>query len=347
VTGVGQNCVFLDPGGQGKGVVAFGGFDCGVAVHPSLNAPRTTRDKDRPRHLEQLHHQPVACVAVCDDGTGLVTGSCDGTIRIWALPRRSLQHAELQATLCGHAEAVRTLDVCPGFGVVVSGGADALVNVWELRTGQFLRCLPRHPAPVTSVSINSSTGDILTLAGFDLRLHTVNGVLTALSSLANVPRVMGHPPTSMVSTHCREWASRGIVAAVGHDNGAVTLWSIAPSTPSRSSDAGGSQRLGQDPAPSEQIETPASLESEGVEASGAAELTVTESARHVVRCREFELRQYLTPREDGGKAAVTALRVANRGSDLLAGDAAGALRRWTTLRLDQLSNEDLRTVLYS
>lgn len=71
----------------------------------------------------------------------------------------------------------------------------------------FARELPGHRNAISSVDTNSTNGNIVTLAGSELRVWTVNGRLLASCSVTALRR--GAPPTCGVSTACPDWQVRG------------------------------------------------------------------------------------------------------------------------------------------
>jgi WD40 repeat protein len=95
---------------------------------------------------------------------------------VWSLLKHSSHKSmSLQATLCGHAGEVLCLDLAPQIGNLLSGGADRVAILWDLRDFTAVRLLLGHTSPVTSVSINKRTGDMVTLAGVDMRIWSISG----------------------------------------------------------------------------------------------------------------------------------------------------------------------------
>jgi len=172
--GVGLDCTLVPP--SLVKYARFGSPDNGITFRVAVTTTRH-RDVDRVVSVhEQLHLAPVNCMVVEENGEMAVTGSKDSTIRLWSLTKASSQKAlSLLATLCAHTGEVLCLDLAPQTGSLISGGADRLAIVWDIREGCCQRYLPGHTAPVTAVSINKRTGDMLTLAGVDLRLWSVTG----------------------------------------------------------------------------------------------------------------------------------------------------------------------------
>ncbi|GAA5977982.1 hypothetical protein JCM11641_004347 [Rhodosporidiobolus odoratus] len=67
----------------------------------------------------------------------LVTGADDCKIRVWDLRSRECLHA-----LDGHVSVVRGLDVTRDGKMLVSGGRDKVVNVWDLERGVLRKTMP-------------------------------------------------------------------------------------------------------------------------------------------------------------------------------------------------------------
>ncbi|GAA6002933.1 hypothetical protein JCM10207_001903 [Rhodosporidiobolus poonsookiae] len=67
----------------------------------------------------------------------LVTGADDCKIRVWDLRSRECLHV-----LDGHVSVVRGLDVTKDGKVLVSGGRDKVVNVWDLERGVLRKTMP-------------------------------------------------------------------------------------------------------------------------------------------------------------------------------------------------------------
>lgn len=78
----------------------------------------------------------------------------------------------LQAILSGHAHDVISVVVSKEWSVIISGGRDGKVIVWDLNRLCYIRTLKHHKGPVTSLAISPTTGDIVT---------TDNGIMCTLS----------------------------------------------------------------------------------------------------------------------------------------------------------------------
>ena len=81
----------------------------------------------------------VSAVAVTPDGRRAVSGSDDGTLKVW-----DLEQGELLATLEGHGDSVRAVAVTPDGRRAVSGSDDRTLKVWDLEQGALLATLEGH-----------------------------------------------------------------------------------------------------------------------------------------------------------------------------------------------------------
>ncbi|KAF2492740.1 sulfur metabolite repression control protein-like protein SconB [Lophium mytilinum] len=79
----------------------------------------------------------------------MLTGSLDGTIRLWHIPSGRCVH-----TFFGHIEGIWAL--AADTLRLVSGAEDKMVKVWDPRTGKHERTFYGHSAPVTCVGLSDS-----------------------------------------------------------------------------------------------------------------------------------------------------------------------------------------------
>jgi WD40 repeat protein len=69
----------------------------------------------------------VNAVAVAPDGSWLVSGNYDGTVRIW-----DVATGKQRATFTGHTGSVNAVAVSPDGSWLVSGSDDGTVRIWHL-----------------------------------------------------------------------------------------------------------------------------------------------------------------------------------------------------------------------
>ena len=85
------------------------------------------------------HTDSVWAVALSRDGTRALTGSQDGTARLWdAATGKAL------ATLVGHTHMVRGVAFSPDGTRVLTGSDDNTARLWDVATGKPLAILAGH-----------------------------------------------------------------------------------------------------------------------------------------------------------------------------------------------------------
>jgi len=95
------------------------------------------------------HQNWVCSVAFSPDGTRLVSGSADRTIRLW-----DVSTGECLETLSGHSNWVMSVAFSPDGTRLVSGSADRTIKLWDVSTGECLETLSGHGHGVWSVAFS-------------------------------------------------------------------------------------------------------------------------------------------------------------------------------------------------
>jgi WD40 repeat protein len=93
------------------------------------------------------HSGYVNSVIWSPDGSKVVSGSEDKTIRIW-----HAASGTLTTTLRGHSTEVRSVAWSPDGSKVVSGSMDKTIRIWDGISGTLTTTLQGHSSGVTSVA---------------------------------------------------------------------------------------------------------------------------------------------------------------------------------------------------
>lgn len=124
--------------------------------------------QDQSRAVLLGHTLPVTSVKFSPDGSRIVSGSRDKTIRIWdtATARELL-------VVQGHTAHVLSVAYSPDGTRIASGSADRTARIWDAATGAEIKCFDGHPDRVTCVDF-SPDGDRLAIACADSTCRVVN-----------------------------------------------------------------------------------------------------------------------------------------------------------------------------
>lgn len=109
-------------------------------------------DHSAPKELVRLegHSDAIVSLAIAADGKRALSGSDDGTMRLWDLQNR----CEVRV-FAGHAGPVKAVAFAPDGKRLVSGGADRVVRVWDSESGKELGRFDKHGASVICVAFTA------------------------------------------------------------------------------------------------------------------------------------------------------------------------------------------------
>jgi WD40 repeat protein len=135
------------------------------------------------------HPHFVYCAAFSPDGTQIVSGSQDQTVRVWDASTGTILH-----TLQGHTGYISSVEVSLDGTRIVSGSHDHTVRIWDASTGVPIQTLEGHTDYVLSVAFSpdgtyvvSGSGD-KTIRVWDtstgIVLHTLGSHADEVNSVA-------------------------------------------------------------------------------------------------------------------------------------------------------------------
>jgi serine/threonine protein kinase len=140
----------------------------GVWRYQQSVAPTVDSETLEPMRSLIGHSSFVNCLAISPDGTTLVSGSADSTIKLWNLATG----ANLR-TLQGHSGYINAIDISPDGQTLVSGDANSTLKIWNLKTGALLHTLSGHSGYINAIDI-SPDGQTLVSASADGTLKVWN-----------------------------------------------------------------------------------------------------------------------------------------------------------------------------
>ena len=102
----------------------------------------------------KAHDGSVRCMAFSRDSKMLITGSRDNSIKIWDTAWN------VKYSLFGHVNTINCVLIDPSLRYAYSGGADALLKVWDLKKKGESRTLKKFARPINSVVVSLRGTDV-------------------------------------------------------------------------------------------------------------------------------------------------------------------------------------------
>lgn len=114
--------------------------------------------------VAEAHSGSVLSVAYSPDGSRIVSGSADNSIRLWDARTGAQLHV-----LLSHTKSVRSVAFSPNGKEILSGSDDLTVKVWDASTGACLETWKWHSGDVRSV-VYSPLGRHAASASYDSKV---------------------------------------------------------------------------------------------------------------------------------------------------------------------------------
>jgi WD40 repeat protein/transcriptional regulator with XRE-family HTH domain len=170
----------------------------------------------------QGHTSGIRCVQYSPDGQLLASGCRDGSIRLWSnylSPDRQPKPHVINSSaklLHGHTDFVWDIAFSPDGRLLVSGGLDGTLRLWNVQDGQSIDILEGHKHDVYGLAI-SADSQLLVSAGKD---HTVR--LWHLQSGRNLKTLRGYTG----GIHSLSLSSDDQMLASSGQNEMIQLWRL-------------------------------------------------------------------------------------------------------------------------
>lgn len=156
------------------------------------------------------HTESVTCVSFNSDGTLLVSGSADNTVRLW-----DVNTGMQKATLTGHEDTVNSVDFSPDDTMVASGSNDNSVRLWDV-SAETQEATLWHRYDVNCVQFRP---DGATLASADDDNYVRLWDIGTLTQKATLERFSG-------DVYSISFSPDGTTLAVAADQHYASLWDV-------------------------------------------------------------------------------------------------------------------------
>jgi len=158
------------------------------------------------------HTGYVPGVAYSPDGTKVLTGSHDGTAKLW-----DAETGDCIGTFIGHTSNVNSVAYSPDGTKVLTGSSDKTAKLWDASTGSVIRTFSGHTSSVWSVAYSPDGTTVLT-GGDDYAPR-----LWDASTGGQIRTFTGH--TSVV--HAVAFSPDGTKVLTGSYDNTARLWDAA------------------------------------------------------------------------------------------------------------------------
>ena len=98
------------------------------------------------------------CLVVSPDGTEIISGSDDHTLRRW-----SVQTGQCLQIYQGHTDCVNCVAFLPNGSNFISGSWDKSIKVWNRLTGECIQTLQEHTNTVRGITV-CPNGDVASVS---------------------------------------------------------------------------------------------------------------------------------------------------------------------------------------
>lgn len=160
--------------------------------------------RDHPADVKSLSWSP--------DNTALVSGSEDGTARVWKIAT-----GETMTLFRGHTASINLVAWSPQRHLIVSGGSDRLVCVWDAWSGELLNTYRGHQAWIWGGLAWSPDGTKIASASLDRTIQVWDALL-------GEPLLIYRGHTGIVTSLAWSPDGRCIVSGGGYPECAVQIW---------------------------------------------------------------------------------------------------------------------------
>jgi WD40 repeat protein len=116
------------------------------------------------------HTRGVTSLAFSPDGTSLVSGSYDETVKLW-----DVQTGGVVKTFCGHTDTVNSVSISTNYTMIASGSSDKTICLWKIQTGEC-HCVIKQVQEVDHVIFSPTDPQyLISASGGDIWMWDISG----------------------------------------------------------------------------------------------------------------------------------------------------------------------------
>ena len=163
------------------------------------------------------HTANVNCIAFSLDGTLLVSGSHDKTVKLW-----DMQTGGVIKTSYNHTSSVLSVSISPDSATIASGTVGATIHLWDTWRGECYCVINGHEGVINSVGFSPTNSQLLISASDDNTVQQWD-----ISGHKFGPTYKGtHTSFSSGGTHFVLWEQGGMDATVQNSDSGMVVAEI-------------------------------------------------------------------------------------------------------------------------
>lgn len=194
--------------------IVSGGRDNKIMVWNVVGQCMTTLDKD-------AHTDWVSCVRfspVLSEASQVVSGSWDGTVKVWDMATSTCTH-----TLKGHTAQVTAVTVSPDSSLFATASRDGVTKLWDLRRSEHLYELAGEN-PIHQVCFSPNRYWLCAATSSSIRIYDLE-TKEAIAEL--VPERDATSKKSVPECTAIAWSADGNLLYSGHTDQTIRIWRVS------------------------------------------------------------------------------------------------------------------------